>query len=114
VVRDHGFHFCEADRLDTDASDDLLVGEGEEKFSSNGGGCAFAKTEENDGGGEEEADAVCYYEGEKDLVGLVGDCYIRVKVCEGVVIWRGSEWRAIKGNIHQHQQRQHLLVSCLG
>lgn len=83
MVRDHRLHFCKADGLDTDASDDLLVGEGEEKFSSNGGGCAFAETEENDGGGEEEGDAVCYYEGEKDLVGVSWDWYIRVGICEG-------------------------------
>lgn len=33
MVRHHGGEFCEADGLDTDAGEDLLVAEGEEEFS---------------------------------------------------------------------------------
>jgi hypothetical protein len=83
MVWDHGFHFRKTDGLDTDARDDLLVGEGEKKFSSNGGGCAFAETEENDGRGEEEGDAVCYYEGEEDLV----EVSLRLEFAKGIVIF---------------------------
>lgn len=32
MVWNHGLHLCQSDALQTDASDDLLVGEGEQQF----------------------------------------------------------------------------------
>jgi hypothetical protein len=48
VVLDHCFHLGEADGLDADSGDDLLVGEGEEELATYGGGGGFAEVEEDD------------------------------------------------------------------
>jgi hypothetical protein len=71
VVGDHGVHFCEADGLNADSCEELLVGEGLEQFSAYGGGGGFSEAEEDDYGGEEDGEEVGYYEGEERLRGVV-------------------------------------------
>lgn len=71
VVGDHGVHFGEADALDSDACDDLLVREGEEEFAGYRGAGGFLEAHEDDDGAEADGDEVGDYEGEEGLRGLM-------------------------------------------
>jgi len=105
VVRDHGRDFCEADRLDPDSCDELLVGEGGEQLARYGGGVQV-ELSEDDEEGEGDGQAGCDDEGEEDLGIIVSDmlgscqyeagceagglhrCLRRLRRCW----WRGALW----------------------
>lgn len=71
MVGHHGREFCEADALDADACEDLLVREGEEEFSGDGPlARAWAEFVQDDGEGEGEGEEGGYDEGEEDLGGF--------------------------------------------
>lgn len=67
MVGDHGLHLCESNTLQTDASDDLLVGEGQEQFPENLGFIFSSKFVEDDDCAEEDGDSGGDYEGKQDL-----------------------------------------------
>ena len=76
VVRDHCAHFGEADALNTDTRDDLLVAEGEEEFAEDLGLGFTPQLMQDDDAAEDDGYGGRYDERQEDLLAVSVCAYL--------------------------------------